>query len=107
MTTCETGPEVGVSWLGQLCQTTSTQNPNDGNYVSGTNVVSRTSTEWKVLAHEIGHSMGAMHDCTDDLCAIGDDTASKCCPYSKGTCDAAGRFIMNPSTSDSVEEFSP
>ena len=39
MTTCRTGGEVGVSWIGQLC-----------NSRMSTNVVARTSNEWQVFA---------------------------------------------------------
>lgn len=39
MTTCRTGGEVGVSWIGELC-----------NSRMSTNVVARTSNEWQVFA---------------------------------------------------------
>lgn len=39
MTTCRTGGEVGVSWIGQLC-----------NSRMSANVVARTSNEWQVFA---------------------------------------------------------
>ncbi|KAF8252160.1 hypothetical protein K440DRAFT_594442 [Wilcoxina mikolae CBS 423.85] len=107
LTTCETGSSVGLAWLGQLCQREATTNSQDGSYVSGVNVVARTSTEWKVIAHEIGHTMGAVHDCTSSTCVGNSASASMCCPFSTSTCDAGGRFIMNPSTSDSIQTFSP
>lgn len=53
--------EVGVAWLGTLCQTSS--NKQDGNQVvSGTGVSSFSKTEWNLIAHEIGHGFGAIHD---------------------------------------------
>lgn len=107
LTTCETGTSVGLAWLGQLCQRQATTNSQDGSFVSGVNVVARTSTEWKVIAHEIGHTFGAVHDCTSSTCVGNSATASMCCPFSSSTCDAGGKFIMNPSTSDSIQTFSP
>jgi hypothetical protein len=68
-TTCETGSSVGLAWLGRLCVAEATSNPDDKTtFVSGVNVIARTGTEWQVLAHEIGHTMGAVHDCTDEKC---------------------------------------
>lgn len=106
LTTCETGASVGLAWLGQLCvMDAQTQ---DTSTVSGANVIARTSTEWKVIAHEIGHTMGAVHDCTSTTCAASSTvSASQCCPLSATTCDADGRYLMNPSTSDQIEQFSP
>ena len=53
---CSTGPSVGLAWLDKLCTTGSTVDPASKQYVSGTAVSSITNTEWKVVAHEIGHS---------------------------------------------------
>lgn len=52
LTTCNTGSEVGLSWLGQTCVTGShTANSSNGvETVSGANVAARTSTEWQVIA---------------------------------------------------------
>lgn len=106
MTTCETGSSVGLAWLGQLCKSSVTTNSDDGSFVSGANIVAKTPMEWKVLAHEIGHTMGAVHDCTSDTCTGTTMQASMCCPLNKGTCNAGGGFIMNPSTSDKIQAFS-
>lgn len=59
MTQCNTGPSVGVAWLGMLCTKDAFQQVRNGvsQYVSGTGVSSITPVEWKVVAHEIGHSM--------------------------------------------------
>ena len=106
LTTCRTGAEVGLSWLGQLCVGEVTS--NSGEVVSGANVVAKTSTEWQVIAHESGHTFGAVHDCDSQTCASSDSVNSQqCCPLSASTCDAGSRYIMNPSTTEGITNFSP
>ncbi|CAI4217326.1 unnamed protein product [Parascedosporium putredinis] len=74
LTTCATDSAVGLAWLGQVCQQGS--RPNEGSdsasneTIASTNVVVRTPTEWQVIAHEVGHTFGAVHDCTDQACII-------------------------------------
>ena len=58
MSGCPTGTEVGVAWLGTLCQTSATGSP--GNFVSGSAVTTAGRAEWQVVAHEIGHNFGAI-----------------------------------------------
>jgi hypothetical protein len=53
LTTCNTDAEVGLAWLGQACiSTAQTSQDTTGaqEYVTGANVVARTSTEWQVMA---------------------------------------------------------
>lgn len=112
LSTCATGSAVGLAWLGQACVATSqvaSAGSGGGNEtISGANVVVRTSTEWQVVAHETGHTFGAVHDCTSQTCADGTTVASQqCCPLNANTCDAAGAFIMNPSTGSNIRNFSP
>jgi len=90
LTGCSSGAEVGVAWLGQLCQYTAQTQGNQS--VSGTNVVSLTQSEWQVLAHEIGHGFGAYHDCTSQTCP----TTQVCCPLSATVCDANQQYIVFP-----------
>jgi len=66
MTACTSDTEVGVAWLGAICQT-DVKHQDDGSYVSGTGVSSATPTEWNVIAHEIGHGFGAIHDVSTQL----------------------------------------
>ncbi|KAJ9381134.1 hypothetical protein DTO063F5_6344 [Paecilomyces variotii] len=105
MTNCPTGAEVGVSWLGQLCNTEST--PDGEDTVTGANVVAKTTAGWQVFAHETGHTFGAVHDCDSETCKQDLEATSQCCPLSKSTCSADGRYIMNPSTGDDITQFSP
>ena len=106
LTSCNTGAEVGLSWLGQACVTSANQ--GQGETVSGANVVARTQTEWQVIAHESGHTFGAVHDCDSSLCANSNAVnAQQCCPLSESTCDAGSRYIMNPSTGEGISDFSP
>ncbi len=106
LTTCQTGAEVGLSWLGQLCVGDVTS--SSGEVVSGANVVAKTSTEWQVIAHETGHTFGAVHDCDTQTCADSQTVnAQQCCPLSTNTCDAGSKYIMNPSTAEGISAFSP
>ena len=105
LTACNTGAEVGLAWLGQACVTD--VNQADGEVVSGANVVARTSTEWQVIAHESGHTFGAVHDCDSQTCSDGTSVnAQQCCPLSTSTCDAGAQYIMNPSTGQGITQFS-
>ncbi|KAM0257823.1 hypothetical protein ACHAQJ_004127 [Trichoderma viride] len=107
-TTCPTDSAVGLAWRSQVCrQGSGTSSDGQGNNetVAGTNVVVRTTTEWQVFAHESGHTFGAVHDCTSSTCPV-DPTSQACCPLSASTCDAGGKFIMNPSTGDGITQFS-
>lgn len=110
LSTCPTGSAVGLAWLGQACVTSSqVASSSSGNEtISGANVVVRTGTEWQVVAHETGHTFGAVHDCTSTTCTDGTTVASQqCCPFSASTCDAGGAYIMNPSTGSNIQKFSP
>ena len=106
MSGCPTGAEVGLSWLGQLCNAETTQEGD--NTVSGTNIVVRTNSGggWQVFAHESGHTFGAVHDCNSQTCAQDLESSSQCCPLSASTCDADARYIMNPTAGD-ADNFSP
>lgn len=99
-TSCRQDSVVGLSWMGMVCN-------SRGRSVSGANIVVRTQLDWRVFAHEVGHSFGAVHDCTDSTCSQGMDRSSQCCPKSRDQCDAGGEYLMNPSSADSQDGFSP
>jgi hypothetical protein len=109
LTNCNTGAEIGLAWLGQACIVGITNRNSSGGAqtVAGANVVARTSTEWQVIAHETGHTFGAVHDCTSQTCNDGTSTAQQCCPLSSNSCDAQEKYIMNPSTAQGITNFSP
>ncbi|KAF7196539.1 Disintegrin and metalloproteinase domain-containing protein B [Pseudocercospora fuligena] len=120
LSTCNTESAVGLAWLGQACVGTSiTTNgsvtgngQSDGGQetVTGANVVIRTqgAQEWQIIAHETGHTFGAVHDCTSSACQNSNFVNSQqCCPLNANTCDAGERYIMNPSTSQGITDFSP
>lgn len=111
MSSCESGSEVGLSWLGQLCVNTASgeANSSDPNQsvVSGTNIIIRTSVEWQVFAHESGHTFGAIHDCDKSTCEAGYAQKLQCCPFTSNSCDASGKYIMNPTANKDAVEFSP
>ncbi|CAI6098448.1 hypothetical protein V2G26_001054 [Clonostachys chloroleuca] len=109
LTTCATQSAVGLAWRGQLCREGSSQakGSTGGNEtIAATNVVVKTSAEWQVFAHETGHTFGAVHDCASSTCPVSTTTQS-CCPFSSSTCDAGGKYIMNPSTESGITNFSP
>ncbi|KAH8843172.1 hypothetical protein MCOR27_009632 [Pyricularia oryzae] len=106
MSSCTSGSAVGIAWLGALCMP-GTQTDSRGTTVAGANYVARTGNEWQVLAHEIGHTFGAEHDCISSTCSSTSGTgAQQCCPLSASQCDAQQRFIMNPSARSGITEFS-
>ena len=121
LSTCNTGSAVGLAWLGQACVNTAyTANVSmTGNgastgsgteTVSGANVVIRAegTNEWAIIAHETGHTYGAVHDCDSQTCA---DTqyveSQQCCQLSSSACNAGAQYIMNPSTGQGITHFSP
>lgn len=99
MSGCPTGTEVGVAWLGTLCQTDTSQ--SSGQSVSGTAVTTATQTEWQVIAHETGHNFGAIHDCGDGCTLTG-----QCCPATTTTCSTPQVYVMDPVTYVGENTFS-
>lgn len=115
LSTCNTGAAVGLAWLGQACVDTSSTNGGNGftgtgQTVAGANVVVRRpgTNEWQIIAHETGHTFGAVHDCDSQTCQDPINVQNQlCCPRTAGSCDADAAYIMNPSTGPSQSNFSP
>ncbi|KAI8802422.1 Metallo-peptidase family M12B Reprolysin-like-domain-containing protein [Cladochytrium replicatum] len=108
VTKCGTGSAVGLAWVGSLCTTTAKAQTQDGvkTYSSGTGVSVITTNEWKVVAHEIAHNFGAIHDCNTNMCSPSCTSSScACCPCTN--CDCAGKYLMHPSDNAESNEFSP
>ncbi|KAG0344612.1 hypothetical protein BG004_004299, partial [Podila humilis] len=100
LTKCSSGSILGIAWTKALCQSAAIAQGTD--YTSGTAVSSITPHEWLVVAHEIAHGFGAQHDCTETTCET-----NTCCPFSDTVCNAADKFIMNPSEQATTKLFSP
>lgn len=100
MTKCDSGSVVGLSWLGTVCEARAN--------IAGANVVTTTSMDYIVVAHEIGHSFGAVHDCTTDACSQSLDQTSQCCPGSADSCQLTGNqiYVMNPASVEGITAFS-
>jgi len=99
MSNCPTGSQVGIAWLGTLCQINATN--SGSSFVSGTAVSTAGLTEWQVISHEMGHNFGAIHDCTE-----GCNETSACCPLTTNTCDASSKFLMSPVAESGEMNFS-
>ena len=95
LTNCSTGSEVGVAWLGQLCETNALEG-SDGQVTSGTAVTAITRSSWQVIAHEVGHNFGAIHDCggTGISCTLSDS----CCPLTASSCELRLALAGTPPT---------
>lgn len=99
MSNCPTGSQVGIAWLGTLCQFNASN--SGSSFVSGTAVSTSGLTEWQVISHEMGHNFGAIHDCTD-----GCNETSPCCPLTTTTCNANSKFLMSPVAESGEMNFS-
>lgn len=107
VTDCAHTEVVGIAWMDQVCKTRGTKSNED--WVSGTSASTLIKNHFAVIAHEIAHNLGAMHDCDEDACSrcSMNMRACECCPCGAG-CDCGNKFIMNPgSGSLNVREFSP
>lgn len=101
---CTDSDIVGIAWLNQVCQTNPYQDSN-GDTVAGTSVSVLIKNQFAVIAHEIGHNFGAVHDCDAQTCLACKGSNCECCPCSG--CDCKGQYVMNPESGGlNLREFS-
>ena len=92
---CDDSEIVGIAWMNQVCQVKSFKGASDSkDVVSGTSVSVLIPNQFAVIAHEIGHNFGAIHDCDSKECQACRGRDCKCCTC--GPCDCKGKFVMNP-----------
>ncbi len=108
VTNCRTGSSIGLGYFGSICVTNSTRvsSISANYYTSGTSLSSASTVEWKVLAHEIGHNFGAIHDCTSGDCSNDSVESSVCCECGTG-CNCNGQYLMHPTNNANTAGFSP
>ncbi|EPZ34918.1 Disintegrin-domain-containing protein [Rozella allomycis CSF55] len=108
LTLCNTGGTVGVAYRGMACVGSNAPSIT-GSMQSGVGVsVVTSSLGIKVLEHEIGHLLGAMHDCVSG-CNCAGSGCLDCCPCSNTDgCDCQSEFVMTPVLqSGTTNNFSP
>lgn len=109
VTGCIESEVVGIAWLNQVCQRKPVQKSRKET-VAGTSISALVPNQFAIIAHEIGHNLGAIHDCTGDTCSDCDPNNPqncKCCTCGNA-CDCRGKFVMSPESGGrNVTVFSP
>lgn len=76
LTACKDGATVGLAWIGQICKSSPFRDSTSGETVAGTSVSAKVPNHYSVIAHEIAHVMGAVHDCDHFSCGLQPDPNS-------------------------------
>ncbi|WBW72235.1 spore wall assembly ADAM family peptidase Mde10 [Schizosaccharomyces osmophilus] len=100
LTTTRDSKRKGISWFATICNGFSIE---DGWQVGPSSVVAAYPNDWPIIAHELGHNFGLIHDCDKKSCQ---DPNESCCPLSHALCDAQGLYVMHPSNSYPKHRFS-
>lgn len=99
LTGCSETTMVGLAWTGYVCQFSSNINFDVFNFeptfFSGTSATSWNLGQFYAIAHEIGHNLGAKHDCSEKECSM--KAFRDCNECSE--CDCKGKYVMHPYTS--------
>ena len=130
ITGCYSGSTVGLSWPGKMCVRKVIENTDSrARFMAGSSVSSTTTSKIpiEVIIHELGHVIGAGHDCGDDCNCDGRVGCDHCCPCSNNErlrdmqiypslrdvmenrhiCSCRSMYVMNPTTMMASLEFSP
>ena len=101
MTQCSYKPTLGIAWIDSACK--SDVRLQGKEYVSNTGLSSVINDGFKVIAHEILHNLGAVHDCSSGMCNNNDCTNNNCgcCPCTG--CDCKGSYLMHPALTTSSD----
>ncbi len=104
VTGCANSEVVGIAWLNQVCQTKPYEDSH-GETVGGVSVTALIKNQFVIIAHEIAHNFGAVHDCDRQACAVCSGANCACCMC--GTCDCNDQYLMTPESGGiNVHNFS-